>query len=98
VGTDENGAFYGFLPATSPQRKETEGSRGKKWDSSGLPLTGANNLVYFGLESQCWPVIAQVSRRIFGSLGIAELQFIGHRLRLQKQSQIIAPTGLGMCP
>src|SRR6266511_2046747 len=68
--------------------------RGKKWDSSGAPVTGADNLVYFGLESQCWLVIVQVSRRIFGSLGIVELQFLGHRLRLQKQTQIIAPARL----
>jgi len=27
---------------------------------------------------------------------IAELQFFGHRLRLQKQSQVIAPDGLGI--
>jgi hypothetical protein len=98
LGTDENGIFYGYLPTTSPQGRETEGSRGKKWGSSGLPVTGAVNLVYFGLESQCRPAIAQVSRRIFGSLGIAEVKFLGHRHRLQKQSQIIAPTGHGICP
>jgi len=55
VGTDENGTFYGSLPTTSPQGQEIEGSQGKKWGSSGSPVTGADNLVYFGLESQCWP-------------------------------------------
>jgi hypothetical protein len=69
------GLFMDSFPQPLLKGEKQKVPRGKKCGSSGLFVAGADNLVYFGLESQCWPVIAPVSERVFGSLGIAELQF-----------------------